>query len=81
MLYLAGAYPLLPVLWTQYAHRHPALEDMPGITYTADGIPGDPLNVTLVGTKAEVIRILLAAQWSLRSCLVLGHFGGVYQYF
>jgi len=74
-LYLAVAYLLLPVLWTQYAHRHPALEDMPGITYTADGIPGDPLNVTLVGTKAEVIRILLAAQWhpadplTLRSCL------------
>src|SRR4029453_4939627 len=55
--------------------RHPALEDIPGITYTADGIPGDPLNVTLVGTKAEAIRILLAAQGhpadplTLRSCL------------
>jgi hypothetical protein len=75
LLYLAMAYLLLPAFWTYYAYRHPALENMPGITYTADGIPGDPINVTLVGTKAEVIRIMLAAQWhpadplTLRSCL------------
>ena len=37
LLYLAVAYLLLPVLWTRYAYRHPALEDTPGITYTADG--------------------------------------------
>jgi hypothetical protein len=48
---------------------------MPGMTYTADGIPADPINVALVGTKEEVIRIMLAAKWypadplSLRSCL------------
>jgi hypothetical protein len=48
---------------------------MPGITYTEDGIPADPINVALVGTKEEVIRIMLAAKWypadalSPRSCL------------
>jgi LssY C-terminus len=48
---------------------------MPGVTYTADGIPADPINVALVGTKAEVMRIMLAAKWypadplTLRSCL------------
>jgi len=75
LLYLAVAYLLVPALWTDYAHHHPALEDTPGLTYTADGIPGDPLNVALIGTKAQVIKIMLTAQWhpadplSLRSCL------------
>jgi len=75
LLYVAVAYLLLPVLWTRYAYRHPALEDTPGITYAADGIPGDPLNVALIGAKAEIIRIMLAARWSpadpltLRSCV------------
>ena len=75
LLYAAAAYLLLPSLWIRYAHRHPSLEDIPDITYTADGIPGDPLNVALIGEKAEVIRIILAAQWrpadplTLRSCL------------
>src|SRR5260370_25295008 len=48
---------------------------MPGVTYTVDGIPADPINVALIGTKAEVMKIMLAAKWypadplTLRSCL------------
>jgi hypothetical protein len=65
----------MPAFWTRYARRHPVLEDLPGITYTADGIPGDPINVALIGTKADLVKIMLAAKWypadplSLRSCL------------
>src|SRR5205823_4507253 len=51
LIYLAAAYLILPFVWTRYAHRHPSLEDIPGITYTGDGHPGDPLNVALIGTK------------------------------
>ena len=75
LLYFVTAYLFVPTLWKDYARHHPALEDTPGLTYTADGIPGDPLNVAIVGTKAEAIRVMLAAQWhpadplSLRSCL------------
>jgi hypothetical protein len=75
LAYLAVAYLLLPAFWIRKAHRHPALEAIPGITYTKDDIPGDPLNVALIGTKAEVIRIMLAARWhpadplTLKSCL------------
>ncbi len=29
----------------------------------ADGIPGDPLNVALIGTETEVKSIMLAAKW------------------
>jgi hypothetical protein len=63
VLYLAVTYLLVPGLWMRYSHRHPSLEDIPGITHTADGIPGDPLNVALIGTKADLIKIMLAARW------------------
>ncbi len=61
--YLVVAYLLLPDLWKRYTHKHPSLEDLPGVTYTADGIPADPINVALIGTKAEIMKIMLAAGW------------------
>jgi hypothetical protein len=75
LAYLAVAYLLLPALWKRYTGKHPSLEDLPGITYTADGIPADPINVALIGTRVEVMKIMLAAQWypadklTLHSCL------------
>lgn len=63
LAFLAVAYLVMPALWKHYAHKHPSLVDIPGITHTSSGIPGDPLNVALIGTKGEVIHILLAAQW------------------
>jgi len=63
-LYLIVAYGILPFLWWD-ADRgyHPALKDLPKLTHNADGIPGDPLNVALVGSEAELVRAMLAAQW------------------
>ncbi len=43
--------------------RHPALEDIPGITHTKTGIPGDPLNVGLIGSEHDLKSIMLAAKW------------------
>ncbi len=63
LVWLSAAYFIAPELWLRYAHRHPAFEDIPGVTYTADGIPADPINVALVGTKAQVVKIMLAAKW------------------
>src|SRR5437868_3044388 len=74
LVWLVGAYLVLPTFWKNYTHRYPSLEDVPGITYTADGIPGDPVNVALIGTKADLIKIMLTAKWypadplSLKSC-------------
>lgn len=74
-VYLLAAYVLMPLLWKRYDRRHPSLENIPGIAYAADGVPGDPLNVALVGTRHELIGILLAAKWdpadalSFKSCL------------
>jgi hypothetical protein len=63
IVWLLVAYMAVPMLWRRYAKRHPALEDAPRITHTVDGIPGDPLNVSLVATEAELQAAILAAQW------------------
>ena len=62
-MYLLAAYIVVPLAWKRYVHRHPGLDDVPGITQTVDGIPGDPLNVALIGTETEVTAIMLAAKW------------------
>ena len=61
-VYVVLAYMVLPALWTHYEHE-PGLAGRPMVTVTADDIPGDPLNVGLVGTAAEAIRALAAAGW------------------
>jgi hypothetical protein len=63
LVYLVVAYVLMPGLWRQRARRHPSLVDIPNITHTGSNIPGDPLNVALIGTKEELITIMLAAKW------------------
>jgi hypothetical protein len=39
LAYFVIAYVVLPAIWKAYEKRHPALDDVPGITETADGIP------------------------------------------
>lgn len=69
------AYLIAPTAWLGYAKHHPKLDDIPTITYTADGIPGDPLNVALVGTETQLKRLMIAAKWypadplTFKSCL------------
>ncbi len=63
LLYFVTAYLAIPFATERYFRRHPSLDDIPGITQTGDGHPGDPLNVALIGTETEVKRLLLAAQW------------------
>ena len=60
--YAVVAYLVLPSLWRHYEHQ-PGLESAPKTTTGGDGLPGDPLNVGLVGSEAEVVRALLAAGW------------------
>ena len=61
-LYMLTAYVVLPAFWRHYEHN-PKLEHSPKTTQTVEGIPGDPLNVGLVGSHDEVVRALLAANW------------------
>jgi hypothetical protein len=71
VLYGAGAYLVLPALWSHYEHE-PGLQGRPMVTRTADDIPGDPLNVGLVGTQEEVILALRAAGWYAADAVTLG---------
>jgi LssY C-terminus len=63
LVWAVAAYLLAPAMWKRYTRKHPSLEDVPGVTFTADGIPADPINIALIGTKAEVLKIMLAAKW------------------
>jgi hypothetical protein len=60
--WLLLAYLILPALWRHYEHN-PALENAPKTTWTAQGIPGDPLNVGLIGTEKELIQAIHGSGW------------------
>lgn len=61
-VWLIVAYLVAPFFWTHYEHA-PGMIAAPKTTVTAQGIPGDPLNVGLIGTKAELVRAMADAGW------------------
>jgi len=60
--YALLAYVALPALWTHYEHQK-GLASLPMVTRTAQGIPGDPINVGLVGDDRDVLCAMQAAGW------------------
>ncbi|MCK1448816.1 LssY C-terminal domain-containing protein [Bradyrhizobium sp. 2] len=60
--YLMLAYVILPAFWSHH-EREPGLASLPLVTRTASGIPGDPLNVGLIGGKEDVPSAMHAAGW------------------
>ncbi len=60
--YLIAAYLLLPELWKHYEHQK-GLADLPMVTRTAQGIPGDPMNVGLIGDLTDVVCAMHQAGW------------------
>jgi hypothetical protein len=62
-LYFVIAYIGLPAAWRFYAHRHPALENLPDVTSTKDHHPGDPINLALIGSEEDVKAIMHSAGW------------------
>ena len=62
-IYGISAYIIMPNLWRMEIVRHPALQGAPRITHTAAGIHGDPLNIALIATEAELVRAMLTAGW------------------
>jgi hypothetical protein len=61
-LYGLVAYVVLPAVWSHYEHQK-GLAGFGMLTRTAEGIPGDPINVGLVGSKDEVLCAMHAAGW------------------
>jgi hypothetical protein len=62
IVYLLLAYVVLPALWRHHEHE-PGLAFMPMVTHTATGIPGDAINVGLVGDQNDILRAMDAAGW------------------
>jgi len=60
--YLVLAYLMLPALWRHHEHE-PGLASLPMVTRTASGIPGDALNVGLVGSREDVLHAMHTAGW------------------
>ncbi|MCS0501699.1 LssY C-terminal domain-containing protein [Ancylobacter mangrovi] len=53
---------MLPRLWTHYEDQ-PGIRHLPMVTETKQGIPGDPIDVGLVGRQQDVIQAMIAAGW------------------
>jgi hypothetical protein len=62
LAYASLAYLVLPAFWTHYEHQK-GLASLPMVTRTAQGIPGDPINVGLIGNEKEVLCAMNAAKW------------------
>lgn len=62
-IYLVIAYLVMPCLDVWKSRRVPDLAAGEHLTQTKTGLPGDPLNLALVGSEQQVIRALLAAAW------------------
>ncbi|HKN31280.1 MAG TPA: LssY C-terminal domain-containing protein [Roseiarcus sp.] len=61
--YVVLAYLLAPFAWRHYEHQA-RLADLGARTVTAQGIPGDVINVGLEGTVEDVVCAMTAAGWS-----------------
>jgi LssY C-terminus len=60
--YTLIAYLALPALWSHYEHQK-GLSTLPMVTRTAQDIPGDPINIGLIGDKLDVLCAMHAAGW------------------
>jgi len=63
LAYLLVAYVILPVVWKRETRHHLDPSAGPRVTHTPDGIPGDPVNVALVGSESDVVHSMTAAKW------------------
>lgn len=62
LVYGVVAYIFLPMAWRHHEHQ-PGLAQRPMVTQTKQGIPGDPLNVGLVGEHDTIILAMNDAGW------------------
>jgi hypothetical protein len=56
----------LPVAGSQSGaaqKQHPALDAIGARSFTAAGMPGDPLNVAFIGSERQLLRLMADAHW------------------
>lgn len=66
--YLALAYFAAPEFWSFHFLRE-GLKPEALLTTTPQGIPGDPINISLIGTEEDVIEAFAAARWDRAASL------------
>ena len=70
LVWAVAAYLLVPALWRHHEHA-PALAHAPFTTCTPEGIPGDPVNLAVVGTDAGLRAAFAAAGWTEPEAITL----------
>jgi hypothetical protein len=68
LAYLGVAYLAAPEFWW---FREGGLDRLAMRTTTTDGIPGDPINIGLVGTREDVVTAFAAAGWRPADAITL----------
>lgn len=68
--YLALAYVAAPEFWT-WRDRGFRDQRFEMLTHTPQGIPGDPINIGLVGTEREVVHAFALAGWDTADAVTL----------
>jgi hypothetical protein len=63
LAYVALAYVAVPEFWSWLDRGNLDLPDAM-VTTTPQGIPGDPINVGLIGSKPELLSAFAAAGWN-----------------
>ncbi|WP_407654502.1 LssY C-terminal domain-containing protein [Bradyrhizobium prioriisuperbiae] len=62
LFYVFVAYVALPAVWRHFEHEK-KLAGLPMVTATAQGIPGDPINLALVGSSRDILCAMHDAGW------------------
>lgn len=57
-----AAYLFIPFVWRHYGYQK-RLDGKPMVTHTSVGLPGDPINVGIVGDDADLVAAMHAAGW------------------
>lgn len=63
VIYTLTAYAFVPSAWRFVERRHPGIAAMGTRAFTANGIPGDPLNIAFIGTEEELLTLMRKAGW------------------
>lgn len=61
-IYVLVSYLIMPATWSRIEHE-PGLSKRAMVTSTAQGIPGDAINVGLIGAREDVVSAFHAAGW------------------
>ncbi len=64
LFYALLSYGVLPAIWRYYESRHPALSLAPTRAFTSLGIPGDPINLAVIGSRDDLLQAAHSAGWT-----------------